>query len=95
MDTSKVMHGDLIAKISGQTFEAYMKEHILLPAGMSSSTFLLEEVARHRVDSYLYLAHLYLQKSQRAQMEACLLKALSIEPGNTAAAGLLEKVRLG
>ena len=41
--------GDLIAKISGQTFEAYMKEHILLPAGMPSSTFLLEEVAQDRL----------------------------------------------
>jgi CubicO group peptidase (beta-lactamase class C family) len=41
--------GDLIAKISGQSFEAYMKEHILLPAGMPNSTFLLEEVARDRL----------------------------------------------
>lgn len=30
--------GDLIAKISGKTFEAYMKEHLLLPAGMPDST---------------------------------------------------------
>jgi CubicO group peptidase (beta-lactamase class C family) len=41
--------GDLIAKISGQSFEAYMKEHILLPAGMPNSTFLLEEVALDRL----------------------------------------------
>ncbi|MBN1935038.1 MAG: beta-lactamase family protein [Anaerolineae bacterium] len=41
--------GDLIAKVSGQTFETYMKEHILLPAGMSSSTFLLTEVDRRRL----------------------------------------------
>lgn len=41
--------GDLIAKISGQTFEACMKERILLPAGMPNSTFLLAEVDQHRL----------------------------------------------
>ena len=40
--------GDLIAKTSRQTFEAYMKEHILFPAGMSDSTFLLAEVDQAR-----------------------------------------------
>lgn len=32
--------GDLIAKVSGQTFEAYMQEHILTPLGMTHSTYL-------------------------------------------------------
>jgi CubicO group peptidase (beta-lactamase class C family) len=41
--------GDLIAKVSGQTFEAYMKEHVLQPAGMCDSTFLLSEVDRQRL----------------------------------------------
>ncbi|MBE0698446.1 MAG: beta-lactamase family protein, partial [Anaerolineaceae bacterium] len=41
--------GDLIAKISGQTFEQYMQEHVLLPAGMGESTFLLEEVVQPRL----------------------------------------------
>jgi CubicO group peptidase (beta-lactamase class C family) len=41
--------GDLIAKVSGQTFEAYMKERILQPAGMDSSTFLLSEVDQRRL----------------------------------------------
>ena len=41
--------GDLIAKISGQSFEAYMKEHILLPAGMPNSTFFYPEVTRDRL----------------------------------------------
>lgn len=41
--------GDLIAKVSGQTFEAYMKEHILLPAGMPDSTFFFPEVARDKL----------------------------------------------
>jgi CubicO group peptidase (beta-lactamase class C family) len=31
--------GDLIAKISGQSFENYMREHILRPAGMPASAF--------------------------------------------------------
>ena len=38
--------GDLIAKVSGMSFEAYMKTRLLTPAGMPSSTFLMEEVAR-------------------------------------------------
>jgi CubicO group peptidase (beta-lactamase class C family) len=38
--------GDLIAKVSGMSFEAYMKKNLLIPAGMPSSTFLMEEVAR-------------------------------------------------
>ncbi len=41
--------GFLIAQISGQTFEAYMREHILLPAGMPDSTFLLSEVERRQL----------------------------------------------
>ena len=41
--------GDLIAKISGQSFEAYMKEHILLPAGMPNSTFFYPDVPRDRL----------------------------------------------
>lgn len=32
--------GAVIAKVSGQTFEAYMKDNILLPLGMSQSSFL-------------------------------------------------------
>lgn len=32
--------GDLIAKVSGQPFEAYMQEHILAPLGMTQSTYL-------------------------------------------------------
>ena len=32
--------GDLIAKVSGQTFEAYMQEHVLTPLGMTQSTYL-------------------------------------------------------
>jgi CubicO group peptidase (beta-lactamase class C family) len=36
--------GDLIAKVSGMSFEDYMKNNVLVPAGMPSSTFLMEEV---------------------------------------------------
>jgi CubicO group peptidase (beta-lactamase class C family) len=41
--------GDLIAKITGQTFEVYMKEHLLAPAGMPESTFFFPEVNRERL----------------------------------------------
>lgn len=36
--------GDLIAKVTGNTFEGYLKEQVLNPAGMPNSTFLLSEV---------------------------------------------------
>lgn len=35
---------DVIAKASGMTFEAYMKEHIFKPAGMVNSTFFKPDV---------------------------------------------------
>jgi CubicO group peptidase (beta-lactamase class C family) len=41
--------GDLISKVSGQTFEGYMKEHLLHPAGMSDSTFFVPEVPAERI----------------------------------------------
>ena len=37
--------GDVIAKVSGQTFEDYVKTHILEPLEMHDSTFLLSEVS--------------------------------------------------
>lgn len=36
--------GDLIAKVSGQSFESYVKEHILLPLGMNDSSILIRDV---------------------------------------------------
>jgi CubicO group peptidase (beta-lactamase class C family) len=41
--------GDLITKISGQTFESYMKENILNPSGMPESTFYYPEVPHDRI----------------------------------------------
>ena len=41
--------GDLIAKVSGQTFESYMKENILNPSGMPNSTFYYPEVPYERI----------------------------------------------
>jgi len=35
--------GDLVAKVSGMSFEAYVSENILKPLGMKSSTLLLKE----------------------------------------------------
>jgi CubicO group peptidase (beta-lactamase class C family) len=36
--------GDVVAKVSGETFEGYIKEHILQPLQMHNSTFLRQEV---------------------------------------------------
>src|SRR5216684_2651713 len=36
--------GDLIAKLSGHSFEEYMRRQLLRPLGMSTSTFLKHEV---------------------------------------------------
>jgi CubicO group peptidase (beta-lactamase class C family) len=36
--------GDLIAKVSGQSFEDYVKEHVLLPLGMNDSSILIRDV---------------------------------------------------
>ncbi|MBN1550902.1 serine hydrolase [bacterium] len=38
--------GHLIAKVTGISFERYMKEHILVPAGMPHSTYLIEEIPK-------------------------------------------------
>jgi CubicO group peptidase (beta-lactamase class C family) len=35
---------DMIAKVSGQIFEAYMQENILIPAGLPHSTYLLKNI---------------------------------------------------
>jgi CubicO group peptidase (beta-lactamase class C family) len=40
--------GDVIAKVSGETFETYIKTHILTPLEMHTSTFLRREVALDR-----------------------------------------------
>ena len=46
--------GDLIAKVSGEPFPNYMKEHLLKPLGMRTSTFVGEEVASAlRVTGYV------------------------------------------
>ena len=37
--------GDVVARVSGQTFEAYLKTRVLDPLGMNHSTFLRTEVA--------------------------------------------------
>jgi CubicO group peptidase (beta-lactamase class C family) len=37
--------GDLIAKVSGQSFADYVKEHILLSLGMNDSSILIRDVA--------------------------------------------------
>jgi len=36
--------GDVIAKVSGQSFEAYTQDHIFTPLGMQHTTFLVRDV---------------------------------------------------
>ncbi|MHC4663105.1 MAG: serine hydrolase [Planctomycetota bacterium] len=43
--------GDIIAKVSGQSFEEYVKKNLLDPLGMIESTFLLEDVSRELMAS--------------------------------------------
>jgi CubicO group peptidase (beta-lactamase class C family) len=45
------------------------------------------------VESYTHLAGIHLQQGKPAQAEECLEKALSLEPGNPLATGLMEKIR--
>lgn len=42
-NTAYEILGDVIAKVSGQSFEDYVQQHILRPLGMKSSTLLLRE----------------------------------------------------
>jgi len=48
--------GDMLAKVSGKSFEEVMREHILLPTGMPNSTFMLANVP----NSLLAVPHLRL-----------------------------------
>lgn len=38
------MLGDVIARLSGQTFEEYIRQHIFLPLGMTHTSFLLRDI---------------------------------------------------
>ena len=49
--------GDVIAKVSGQSFEDYMQANILDPLGMRGSTFLREEVPGTRAATPHNLDH--------------------------------------
>lgn len=46
--------GTIIERVSGQSYEEYMKEHILSPAGMHNSVFHLEELENHNDVAILY-----------------------------------------
>jgi CubicO group peptidase (beta-lactamase class C family) len=46
--------GDVIAKASGQSFESYVKQHVLRPAGMADSTLLLRETDAGRIPKPYY-----------------------------------------
>jgi CubicO group peptidase (beta-lactamase class C family) len=51
--------GLVIAEVSGQSFEDYIEQHILLPLGMQNSTFLYKKASPARITSpYLSLPNL-------------------------------------
>ena len=41
--------GDVLAKVSAQSFESAMREHILIPAGMPDSTFMWTDIPTSRL----------------------------------------------
>lgn len=43
--------GDVIAKVSGMSFESYVKQNILVPLGMKNSSFLIGEVSKDLMTS--------------------------------------------
>lgn len=49
--------GDLIAKVSGMSFEQYMKKHILEAVGMQSSSFLKQEVEAYLATPHVHMAN--------------------------------------
>ncbi len=55
--------GDVIAKVSGQSFEAYVQDHILTPLGMADSTYLFSDVAPAK----LVAPHLYNENGAKEQ----------------------------
>jgi len=46
--------GSIIERVSGQSYESYMKEHILEPAGMKHSVFLIEDLGDYDNIATLY-----------------------------------------
>lgn len=58
-NTAYDMLGLVIAEISGQLFEEYIEQHILLPLGMQNSTFLYKKASPNLISSpYLSLPKL-------------------------------------
>lgn len=49
--------GDVIANVSGESYERYVKTHILDPLGMEHSTFLLEEIDFDELSKGHYLTN--------------------------------------
>ncbi len=41
--TGFIVLGDIVAKVSGQTFEEYLQEHIVDPVGMKDTLLIIEE----------------------------------------------------
>lgn len=84
--------GDLIAKVSGQTFEDYVKQNVLNPLEMRDSTFLQSDVpAALRVTPHVGAPPMVLRDAypyHRAHAPSSTLHSNIIEMGNWAIANL-------
>jgi len=84
--------GDLIAKLSGHSFEECMRRHLLLPLGMSTSTFFKHEVpAELGVTPHVSIPHIMLSPVypyHRAHAPSSTLHSSALEMCHWARANL-------
>lgn len=85
---SYAMLGVIIERVSGKSYEAYMKEHILVPAGMNNSVFLLDEL-----DESATITSIYAAKTKDGEKEVFLSDNWWDAPAMRAAGFLKSTVR--
>lgn len=56
--------GAIIERVSGQSYESYLKEHLLEPAGMKHTVFLIEELGDYEDITTLYTSNKAAQEKE-------------------------------